>query len=242
MKTLEDIGKNFKIYQDDDYFRFGTDAYLLSSFANVKKGSEGVDLCSGQGIIAFLQLINNNPSHIHAVEIIEYMSSLAKASAELNGVADRVSVHNLDLRNCTDVLGKGKYDFVTCNPPYKQSGSGLKTEDEQRCKALHEQDCTLEDVVKVSSELLKFSGSLYICQRPNRLCDLAVLGRKYKLELKRVRFVHSYIDKEPTLMLCELKRGGASEVRIMPPLVLYKDKNTFSDEYNLIYGGDNNVR
>lgn len=242
MKTLEDIGKGFKIYQDDDYFRFGTDAYLLSAFAKVKKGSVGVDLCSGQGIIAFLQLINNNPKHIDAVEIIGYMSSLAGESAVLNGVADKITVHNADLRNCTDILGKGKYDFVTCNPPYKQSGTGIKAEDEQRRKALHEQDCTLEDVIKTSADLLKFSGSLYICQRPNRLCDLAVLGRKYKLELKRIRFVHSYIDKEPTLMLCELKRGASPEVRIMPPLVLYKDKNTFSDEYNSIYGGDNNER
>lgn len=227
-----------KIIQDKKHFRFGTDAVLLASFCAVKKNSVGADLCSGQGVIA-LQLCANSPlKHIDTLEIMPELCLMAKESAALNGFEDKMQVFCGDVKCGTEYLKSASYDFIVCNPPYKQSGAGIPAKDEKRLFALHEDGCTLEDVIKLSAKLLKFSGSLYLCQRPSRLADIAVLGRQYKLELKRVRFVHPYKDKAPSLVLCELKRGSAPETVVCSPFILYDDKDVPSAEYAKIYGGD----
>ena len=125
---------------------------------------------------------------------------------------------------------------VVCNPPYKQMGGGILTADKARLSALHESSCTLEDVIKSGTELLKFSGKMFLCQRPSRLCDITVLAREYGAEVKRIRFVHPYKDAKPSLVLCELQKGAKPEVVIEPPLILYESKNTYSEEYKNIMG------
>ena len=45
----------------------------------------------------------------------------------------------------------------------------------------------LEDVIKVSSELLKQGGKVAFVHRPGRLMDIVTLMRKYRLEPKRLQ-------------------------------------------------------
>ena len=44
----------------------------------------------------------------------------------------------------------------------------------------------------------------------------------YKIEAKRIQFVHSYIDKEPTMVLIEGVRGARSRVTVEPPIIMYE--------------------
>ncbi|MBR5507460.1 MAG: SAM-dependent methyltransferase, partial [Clostridia bacterium] len=53
-ETIEDLGNGYKIIQRDDGFKFGTDAVLLSKFANIKPGDNVMDLCTGTGIIPLM--------------------------------------------------------------------------------------------------------------------------------------------------------------------------------------------
>ena len=45
---------------------------------------------------------------------------------------------------------------------------------------------------------------------------------RYKIEPKRIQFVHPYVDKEPTMVLIEGMKGGKSRVTIEPPVVMYR--------------------
>ena len=72
--------------------------------------------------------------------------------------------------------------------------------------------------------------------RPFRLIEIVSEMKKYKLEPKRVRFVHPYIDKEPNMVLIEATKGGKSMVKIEKPLIVYKDVNVYTDEIHDIYG------
>ena len=50
------------------------------------------------------------------------------------------------LRKCPNLLGYGKYDVVTCNPPYFPTPSNEEiNENEHLAIARHEILCTLED-------------------------------------------------------------------------------------------------
>ena len=47
---------------------------------------------------------------------------------------------------------------------------------------------------------------------------------QYKIEPKRIRFIHPYIDKEPVMVLVEGVRGAKPRVTVEPPLIIY-DRN-----------------
>ena len=102
--------------------------------------------------------------------------------------------------------------------------------------ARHETMCTLEDVISTASHLLKSSGRLCICQRPERLADIVCLMRQYKLEVKRIRTVSKKAGTEPWLVLVEGMRDAKSGVRILPPLFVYDENGNLSNEMLEIYG------
>ncbi len=214
-ETLEDLQINgLKIIQSTDCFRFGTDAVLLSHFANPKKGERIVDLGTGTGIIPILMSAMANSKEIIGIELLSQSAQMATRSVALNNLEDKIKIINADLRNLDGILPKGEFDLVTCNPPYKAEGSGIINEKESIISARHETTCTLEDVIKTSSTLLRFGGRLCMVHKPERLSDIIVLMRKYKLEAKRLHFVLPNINKEPSLILIEGKRGAKSGIRI----------------------------
>ena len=49
MKVINDIvGKNLKIYQDDEYFKFSLESILLPNFVEIRlRDKKIIDLCSG---------------------------------------------------------------------------------------------------------------------------------------------------------------------------------------------------
>ena len=74
--------------------------------------------------------------------------------------------------------------------------------------------------------------------RPHRLTDILCLMRQYGLEPKRLRFVHSYVEKAPTMVLVEAGRGGRPMVRVEPPLVIYRKPGEYTEEIYEIYYGE----
>ncbi len=229
----EPLGKGIYINVSDNH-TFGTDAVILSDFASQKKVKKHCDLGAGCGIISALLLRDDIACHSDAVEISEEAVALARATADLC-FDGRMSVYHCDLKNLKGVLPFGEYDLVTCNPPYKAENAGIISQSKTDKVARHETACTLEDVISTASKLLRSSGRLCICQRPERLADIICLMRKYSTEPKTVRFVSKRQGFEPWLVLVEGRRDGKAGMRAMPSLFVYND-NDYSDEMLRIYG------
>ena len=60
----------------------------------------------------------------------------------------------------------------------------------------------------------------------------------YRIEPKRMRLVHPYIDKEPNMVLVEGLRGGNPRMKVEPPLVVYERDGTYTEELLRAYSGD----
>ncbi|MBE6781250.1 MAG: tRNA1(Val) (adenine(37)-N6)-methyltransferase [Ruminococcaceae bacterium] len=226
----EPLGNGFFAYVSKSH-TFGTDAVLLADFAKTKKVKTHCDLGTGCGIIPLLLLRDSVTEQSVGVEISDEAVSLAEKSAN-----DKFAVLHSDLKDLKGKLPFGTFDLVTCNPPYKADGAGIKSRSQRDIVARHETMCTLEDVIETSSKLLKSSGNLCLCQRPERLGDIICLMRKYKVEPKRIRIVCKKTGEEPWLVLVEGKRDAKSGVRILPPLFVYDEKGNLSSEMLEIYG------
>lgn len=235
-ERFEPLGNGVEIIVSDA-FHFTTDTILLADFAQHRKNDKAVDLCTGCGTIPMLWMRINPPKKVYGVEIFEEGADMLSRSAEHNNAGDRVEAVCGDLKELKGVLPFGAFDLVTCNPPYKLSGGGIKSEEKHELAARHEENCTLEDVIRVGAKLLQFSGRLCICQRPERLTDAMNLMRKYDVEPKQLRLVQGKLSKAPKLFLLEGKRGAKEgNLVIQPTLIIENEDGTFTDEMNAIYG------
>lgn len=223
-----------KIIQKKDGFKFGTDAVLLSDFAKDIPSQNTLDLCSGTGIIPFLLYGKSKTKNFTAIEIQEDMAKMAEKSVILNGLTQNISIICADLKDSVKILGKRQFDLITCNPPYIRNS--VKNETDSKTIARHEVLCSLEDIIKVSSELVKTTGRIAMVHRPTRIAELLYLMRKYKLEPKRMRFVHKNISSPPVLVLVEGMYGAKCDINVLNPLVLYDEDMEKTTELKEIYG------
>lgn len=225
-----------KIIQSPEVFSFSMDAVLLAKFCYVpiQKGKI-VDLCTGNGVIPLL-LSERSKAEIIGVEIQERLYQMAVRTAEINQLQDQIQFVHDDLNKAVEKLGKGQFDVVTCNPPYYKSVTEKDwNENKYFAIARHEIYCSLDDVIRVSSELVKQKGKLAIVHRPERLIDIIMIMKKYHIEPKRIQFIHPKKDKEANILLIEGIKKGNSGVKIHKPLVVYNDDNTYSKQFTEIY-------
>lgn len=236
-ETIDDLQlKGLNLIQKKDGFKFGIDAVLLSDFASVKRKHRVMDLCSGTGIIPFLIYGKYNPQSIYGLEIQENMIDMAKRSAKLNSLEERLSFINEDLKNIEFLKTIEKFDVVTVNPPYKLNSSGILNPNDKLAIARHEVLCNLEDVISAARILLKDNGRLFMVHRPERLADIFMLMRKYKIEPKRVKMIHPKIGKAPNIVLVEGQRDGGAYLKWEPPLYVYDENGKYTKEIDSIYG------
>lgn len=237
-ERIDDLQLNgIKIIQNPDWFCFGTDAVLLAdySLASIKKGAKILDLCSGNGIIPLLLSQKCNAEKIVGLEIQKGCVDLAKRSVKMNKLDALIDIIQGDLNNAENIFGRSSFNNITCNPPYKEAGGGLINKEDPITLARHEILCSLEDIIRVSSIILEPYGKLCMIHRPERLADILCLMRKYKIEPKRLRFVHPYAGKTATMILVEGAYMGKPKLFLDPPLYIYKEQNVYTDEIRTIY-------
>ena len=222
-----------KIIQKKKGFKFGTDAVLLSDFAKDIYSENTLDLCTGSGIVAFLLHGKTKTKSFYGIEIQKEIAEMAKRSVNLNNLEDDISIVCEDLKNAVKIFGKRKFDLITCNPPYIRSG--VMNETDTKTIARHEVMCSLEDIISVSSELIKTTGKIAIVHKPSRVAELLYLMKKYKIEPKRMRFVHKSEKEAPVLVLVEGHYGAKSDINVMRPLIMYDDDLNQTEEMKKIY-------
>lgn len=230
---MEPIGADRYIFVSKSH-GFGTDAVLLADFAKAKKSDIMADLGTGCGIIPFLMLRDGNLKSAVGVDIAREATELAEKTANAEKFGNFCAV-NSDICDLKGKISFGDKTLVTCNPPYKAAGAGIKAKSGARLTARQETACTLEDIVSVSSKLLTSGGRLCMCQRPERLGELITLMSKYKTEPKRLRLVAKCVGEAPWLILLEGRRDGRPGLKIEPTLYLYEN-GELSDEMKRIYG------
>ena len=235
-ERLDDLQiHGYQIIQNPESFCFGMDAVLLSQFAAIPEDGTVLDLGTGTGILPILLSAKSNARHFDALEIQEESADMAARSVALNGLTDKIRIIHGDIKEASSIFPKSSYDAIVTNPPYMNDKHGLKNPALPKAIARHEVLCTLEDVVREASLLLKPKKSLFMIHKPHRLVEIFEVMRKYRLEPKRMCMVHPFVHKEPNMVMLEAVRDGKSMLKVAPPLVVYEEPGKYSEQVLGIY-------
>ena len=213
-----------ELIQDPKKFCFGVDAVFLSDFVRVRPGENVLDMGTGNGIIPVLLSAKTEARHITGLEIQEDTAEMARRSVAHNHLEDRIDIVTGDIKEAAELFKPAFFDVITTNPPYMLADHGMRNTDDAKAIARHEVLCSLDDILRESMRLMQDKSRFYMIHRPFRLTEIMIKMHQYKIEPKRIRFIHPYIDKEPVMVLVEGVRGAKPRVTVEPPLIIY-DRN-----------------
>lgn len=221
-ERLDRVNEQLTLICKEQGLTLGTDAYLLASFLRPAKRARAVELGTGTGILSLLCAARARLGHIDAWEIQPDFADLAERNVKMNGFDDCIRIHCGDIRTlCPEDIG-GEADVVFSNPPYMPTEVGKRNDSDYQYIARHEVCGGIADFCAAAGRLLKYGGKFYCVFRPDRLADLMAALRENRLEPKSILLVHGDEAAEPSSVLVCAVKGGASGLRILPPLFLHE--------------------
>lgn len=204
-----------QVYCNNDH-RFGTDALLLARFCPPHRAQRAVDLCSGCGIVSLEWHDGGHRGPCMAVEIAPEASALL-AQAVADGQLTHITPILTDLCSWKPE-DAGLYDVVACNPPYFTAGQ--QSANSARATARHEKECSLDDVCRCASRLLRDGGRFAMCHRPQRLAEVFAALQAARLEPKRLAMVKNKADGAPWLFLVEAQKNRRPGLLVEPDILI----------------------
>ena len=222
-ERLDRVNEDLVLIQKEDGLTFGTDAFLLASYMTGREKYRAAELGTGTGIISLLCAAKKRFAKIHAFEVQPDFATLATRNVSYNGLSSVISVHDADVRDVKAATLGYEVDVVFTNPPYMRTDSGKRNDSDYKYVARHEVCGTIGDFCAAAYRLLKHGGSFYCVYRPDRLADLMEALTENRLSVKQMTFVHADQNTEPSMVLLRAVKGGASGMRVSPPLFLYEE-------------------
>ncbi len=215
------LNYDFKIYQNENAFKFSIDSVLLAEFVDINYRCKNIiDLCTGNAPIPMI-LSTKFDKNIYGVELQKEIYELGKRSIEYNNI-NNIKLLNSDVKK---IVGKYdfKFDIITCNPPYfKVNNNSVINENYSKAVARHELCITLEDIISVSSKIIASSGSLYLVHRCDRFIEILDLLKKYRFGLRKLQFVYDNKNSNSCFLLIEAKYGCKDDLKVLKPLYIDK--------------------
>lgn len=237
MIKTDTLKNGYKVLQDSERFQFGIDAVLLADYASksLKEKESVIDLGTGTGIIPLLMVNKCKTAAFTGLEVQKESADMAARSVAMNGLEGRIQIVHGDLKEAGSLFPRHSFNVVTCNPPYMIDAHGRNNEQDALTIARHEVLCTLEDVVTAADYLLASHGSFFMIHRPFRLPEIFSSLEKHKMEMKRMRLIYPFTDKEPNMVLIEARKNAKRRLTIEPPLIVRNDDGEYTIEVQDIY-------
>ena len=235
-ETLEDLQlRGLSLIQKKQGFRFGMDSVLLASFAKAKTTDTVVDFGCGTGILPLLMIGRDQGNKYIGLEIQEKMAEMARRTMQLNHLEERVQIICADIAKATDFINPCSVEVVVCNPPYGMPGQVLRNQKESIATARHQEQFTLSHFFNSAFRILRGKGKLFLVYPAAQMFSLMTELHRNHLEPKRFRLVYPDVSHPANLVLMEAVKDAKPRLHPMPPLIIYKQNRTLTNELKSIY-------
>ncbi len=209
--SLEHFENGVKVYQDNDLYKFTSDAIKLAKFCNIKHTDNVLDMCAGCGVVGFYAYSLVGCNKIYFNEIQPEMCGLIDKNIDLNDLREKAVVLNKDLNNLLPDDFDKPLDVIVCNPPYFKVNGKIKA-DERVAMCRHELKATLSQIILKASSLIKNAGKFYLIIPADRLAECIVLLNGAGFEVKNMQMFYS--NENATVCVLENVKGGKSGLKI----------------------------
>ncbi|MDO9508138.1 MAG: methyltransferase [Thermovirgaceae bacterium] len=232
MKTTRDaiLYGELLLDQPVDGPRVSVDTVLLSSYVKVRGGEKVIELGSAHGAISLLLARRFPSAVIEGLEIQPGLVALARKNAAGNGLHERVSFREGDLRRIREIYPAQSFSAVVVNPPYDEAASSRHSPRESEAVARHGTQCTLEDVIRAAKYLLANRGKLFLVLRAKRTAELMSILSREHVEPKRIRPVYPSPGREASVILVQAARAAGKGVILESPLYIQDSCGKYTEE------------
>jgi tRNA1Val (adenine37-N6)-methyltransferase len=215
------------LWQPRHGYRFSVDPLLLVHFAapllSRLDGAEATDLGTGSAIAALLLARRSPTLKVRGLELQPRLAALARRNVLDNGLADRVSIVEVDVADrdaCRRVVTGASVDLVVSNPPYRSLGEGALSPNPEEAIARHELRLTLDQLLGEARRQLRPDGRCLVVYPADRLVALLAAVVASGMQPVRLRLVHDRPDAPASLVLIDAKKSRRGRLAIEPPLIL----------------------
>ena len=213
------LGGRVRVLQPTRGYRAGMDAALLAAACPVRPGQRLIEAGCGPGA-ALLQIAERRPgSALVGVERDPEAAALARTTAEVIILTDRVTVLEGDVGQGFRSLNLEPFDWAISNPPFFDDESALRLPAPERRGAWIADDglsAWTHFLIKATRE----GGSIVMIHRGDRLADLLELLRP-KAGSIQIRPIAPHADQPAKRVLVRAIKTGKAPLQLLPPLVLH---------------------
>src|SRR5690554_2942043 len=165
--------KQFIIHQDRCEMKLSTDAVILGALASDEQAERILDIGTGTAVVALMLAQRFTESTTAGIEIDQAAFIQAKENAALSPWEARITLANQSFQEYAATTS-ACFDLIVSNPPYFPAH--IKSKDQQRNLALHNDSLSFEDLVNGVTHVLSSEGLFWVILPERQMQDLEQLA------------------------------------------------------------------
>lgn len=231
------LGGALMVLQPRSGYRAGVDAVMLAAAVPAVSGRPGRVLDAGAGVgTAGLCLARRCPEvSVVLLDREPELAELARRNVDRNGLAERCSVAEADLGDCSDAelsalgIAAGSFDHVIANPPFHVEGEGTAALDALKAASHAMPAAGLEAWSRFLARMARPGGTATVIHKAEALPELlAVLGKRFGG--LRVLPIHAQAYAPAIRVIVQGMKGSKAPPALLPAFVLHGADGGFTPE------------
>ncbi len=239
------LGGRLTLVQPRNGHRVGSDAALLAAAADAAHGRV-VDVGAGVGAVGLALISRNARLAADLVEIAPDLAELAAGNAARNGLAQRVRILPIDIRDARARreagLADNEAEAVVTNPPFFDSRAVRASPNDGKARA-HVLSADETDVapligwIRASLAILRPGGRFTMIHRPDALGAILAAAEN-RLGAVALLPVFPREGASAHRLLVSGIKGSRAPLRVAPALVLHHAEGRLTPEADAIHRGE----
>lgn len=209
-------------------YRAAIDPVLLAATARPEPGARVLDLGCGTGAAALCLAARCPGVRLLGVEAQPAYAALARRSAALSGLAERLTVVEGDARDSRALPPEWRpLDWAIANPPYFLEGPPAP--DAGRARAHHGGAADLAAWVAAAARALKPRGGMALIHQAERLDDALAALAAAGFGAVEVIPLWPKAGRMAKRVLVRGEKGRKTRMALLPGLVLHREDGNFTE-------------